>query len=56
MRAWTFPKWLTRLLPCGLFDWIKGEGPEPVDGVPFAGNENAVPIALVGMLKELGGC
>ena len=50
-----FAKLLTRLLPCGLFDWIK-EGPEAVGGVPFAGNENGVPIALAGMLKEPRGC
>ena len=51
-----FPKILTRLPPGGLFGWIRGEGPEPVDGVPFGGNENGVPIALGGMLKVLGGC
>jgi hypothetical protein len=45
---------LFRLPPCGLFGWIKGEEPEPVDGVPLAENANGVPKALAGMLKEPG--
>lgn len=50
-----FPKF-TRLPPCDLFGWIRGEGPELVDGVPLAGKEKGVPIALAGMLKEPEGC